>query len=653
MPLTDRMAADFAGLFARLAARPGRLLAFCFAANAVCQPYAGIYHDAELYAAQVAHAGTGRFADDLFFRYGSQSDYTVVPMILGFPTRWVGVEPVLLAAYLVANAARLWATQALTFSLMGRTPAAAAGLLLGAVTSVPLGCEDVFLTNEPFFTARVPAFGACLFALERVLAGRFCVAAVLFAVGAVMHPLVAAPASAVALGCAVWGWAVSPLRWTLLGAVLASAGAVAAMYLVATSGTLDAEWRGLVLANNYHVDPLNWPTSDWVRLVVAPTAALVLPWPDTVRRRFVVLVGVVAASGLLAAIAATHGTWALPFQVQAYRAVWPLEVLRLPLGTAAVGHLWANGGATGRTASAGLLVVLLTGPDLFVQRSVLVLAVGVGAMSLAILTTSAAETKNGLCGPVVAGLVAWGVVWYGAVVVPKFVAVLNTEAFARLQWPAPLHVARGYFGPFPRAAVGFAVVNGCVLLTRRYPRLACALAAGIGVAVPIEIHRAASGTLTARRSPLYAQAAFIRDVLAERWHGNRPPTVYWPAHTVRSVWFDVGANAYFHPSQMAGNIFARDLAFESVRRQQLVRPFETDRYRRDIGPDAAIIGMAGAADIPSPTLEHFYTLVAEPGLDFAVLPLDFGRWIATDGQVYVYDCRELRGPPAASDGDVR
>ena len=48
------------------------------------------------------------------------------------------------------------------------------------------------------------------------------------------------------------------------------------------------------------------------------------------------------------------------------------------------------------------------------------------------------------------------------------------------------------------------------------------------------------------------------------------------------------------------------------------------------------------ADRPPPTAEDFRGLVAEPDLDFVVLPRDFGGSVATNGRVWVYDCRKLR-----------
>ena len=77
-------------VFAHLADRPGRLLAVCLALNAIFLPYTGIDNDAILYAFQVVNAGSGRFDGDLFFRYGNQGAYTLVPALLAGPAEQFG-----------------------------------------------------------------------------------------------------------------------------------------------------------------------------------------------------------------------------------------------------------------------------------------------------------------------------------------------------------------------------------------------------------------------------------------------------------------------------------------------------------------------------------------------------------------------------------
>src|SRR5580704_13550837 len=62
----------------KLAAQPWSLLCVLLACNALARPYAGITHDARLYSAQVLNQlDPGTYGDDLFFRYGSQDQFSI------------------------------------------------------------------------------------------------------------------------------------------------------------------------------------------------------------------------------------------------------------------------------------------------------------------------------------------------------------------------------------------------------------------------------------------------------------------------------------------------------------------------------------------------------------------------------------------------
>src|SRR6266404_6233513 len=63
---------------ARLAEKPWTLFVVLLAINALARPYGGITHDTRLYSVQVLNrVEDGAYADDLFFRYGSQDEYSL------------------------------------------------------------------------------------------------------------------------------------------------------------------------------------------------------------------------------------------------------------------------------------------------------------------------------------------------------------------------------------------------------------------------------------------------------------------------------------------------------------------------------------------------------------------------------------------------
>ena len=633
------------GLFSYLAQRPLLLFAACFLANAICLPYQGLFHDAELYATQVVHADTGRHANDLFFRSGSQSDYTVLPGLLAAPARWLGVEPLFFLAYVLSNAARLWVTQRLAFRLFGRTPLVAAGVLLAAVSRIPLGSENIFLVNEPFFTARVPALAAAIAGLERALAGRSLAAAGLFAVGAAIHPLMTAPAVAVATAWPARGWATTPRRRAGLAAGALLAAAAVGGYLVTKTGGIDAEWRRHLDAKNDYLDPVKWSGGDWLRLTVAGGVAAWLAGRlgDAARGRFLWLLVLAAAAGVVGSVVAARGSWVLLMQVQTYRAVWPLELVRLPAVLLVVGHLWA-GGPERRLLAVGLVILALAAPQLFLPAAGVVFVACVAA-TLLVLRVAAGEGAVPLWQPLAAGVALWAVVWYGWFATAAVRAMVESGVMGAFPWPDRLQMVGNQYGTPVRAAVGVLAAAGLVTLSARRPRTAVGAGTVAGLAVTAGLFVVpATDSVADRAFPQRANARFVRGVLAERWQGAGAPTVYWSCGPLRHVWTDLGANSYWHLNQLSGGTFSRDVAVEGGRRAGLVLPFEVERLRQEVGSHGDLIGLRfeGLEHRPRPTAEQFRALVADPPVDFVILSIDFGGAAATNGSVYVYDCRALR-----------
>jgi hypothetical protein len=637
--MLETLIARIGELFRQLADRPALLYAVCLAANAVCMPYTGIFHDAELYAAQVLNAASGCYADDLFFRYGGQSGYTLLPALLGGLADRFGVRPVFLIAYILSNAGRLAATQWLVFRLLGRSPAVAAGLFLSAVARVPLGYAAVFLVNEPFFTARVPALALALMGLDRTLAARPVRAAGLFVGALALHPLIAAPAVAVAATWAAWQWAVTPRRRVAAAGVVFLVLTAAVVYLAKTTGQLDPEWRRLVLAKNGFADPLAWPSTDWLRLLLAGGGAVAVGVPNRASRRFLWVVVAAAVAGVLVGIVAARGSWPLLLQGQAFRAVWPLEVLRLPVGMLVAARLWA-GGAERRLGAVALFAGLTAPPDLLRPTAVFLFAAALVLAVIACRLLARGPAAGESWRPLAVGLAVWAVAWYGVFAVAELREVSRAGVFDRLPWADRLQIVQKHAGPLPRLALALAATAGARWLLPR-PRALAGAAVAVGVATPLLADAAAR---LDRFTPRAADARFVRGVLAERRPAPRPPTVYWPCGAVRTIWLDLHANSYFTLAQLAGNAYARPTAVEGSRRVAIVTPFEIDRFRRDFGPHTRLTGedFGDLYNLPPPSVAEFRKLAADPAVDFLVLPTDFGDAAATNGSVWVYDCRDLR-----------
>lgn len=630
----------------RLSANPWLLFAVAFAGNAVVMPYLGLYHDAILYAGQVIHSADGHLANDLFFKYGSQNDYTLMPRALAALSAKFGVEPVFFVAYLIANAARLGASQLLMFRLFGRNAATAAGILLIAVADVPTGCSPVFRMNEPFFTARVPAIALSILALERVLAGRYLTAGVCLVLGMAMHPLMAFPAAAIAGTWVAWEWATTPTRRLIVAVGFTLGLAVVGVYLARTVGTLDPEWLGIILGKNSYLDPLAWRAFDNIRLIVVLGCVVALTRVvDGPRRRFLWVTVAAAVGGYLVAVLAVRGSWALLLQGQAYRAVWILELLGFPAAMVLVSRLWAD--PSRRVPAMAILALSLAAKDLARPISGQVFAgmVAIGVI-LAMISGRNRSDPGWLAWALAVGLGLWSAVWYVGFVPFEFQPLWVPPISDSVDWVMKEVPIAWVYGPIPRLTVVLLGAAGLLALMPR-PGVAAGIAAlfGVGVSVAVfEIPR--MDRFADRLRPRQRDHQFLQEELARRWHEDRPPTIYWPYLQVQlgPIWTQLRVNSYFSIMQMSGITFSRECARESRRRLELAWLFEIQEALRVYRDHSELNeeDLSTVVDSPPPSREDFLKLAADPEVDFLVLPADFGGACASNGRVWIYDCRQIR-----------
>ncbi len=195
-----------------LTIHPRRLFLALLALNALTLPYADLTHDAHLYGLQVLHRiDGGRFADDLFFRDGSQDRYPLFSPIAAPLVRALGLPLSFFLLYLVSNGLFLLALQRLIRALILDSRAATVALLILAATPVPFGGMGIFHVNENFFTPRVLANALVLFGLERLLRGQpfSCLGWLIPALG--LHPLMAVGGLLIALAWLLVNYV--PGRW--------------------------------------------------------------------------------------------------------------------------------------------------------------------------------------------------------------------------------------------------------------------------------------------------------------------------------------------------------------------------------------------------------------------------------------------------------
>lgn len=307
------------------------------------QPYAGLVHDAQLYALQAAtRIFPADLGADLFFRFGSQDRYSLFPTLHALLGRALGLSDASLLLTLASLLTLFAGTWLLVVRLADRAVWCLPAVLLVAVWPVPYGADAALHVAEPFCTPRMLASALGLIGLALALRGARVGASVVWLAGVVVHPLMVAPAIAVGL------LTLFPLRNLLIVAATfcglalgASALGVPAVRALATE--LDPDWAAVTLIRAPMLSPLRWRWDDWSLAVVSVVAPLVigLRMQGPRRRLFLACAGA-GATGVMATLVGGDllGS-AFVYQAQPWRALW----ISHWLGVAGLGVLLARAAA--------------------------------------------------------------------------------------------------------------------------------------------------------------------------------------------------------------------------------------------------------------------------------------------------------------------
>jgi hypothetical protein len=231
------------------------------------RPYHGIWHDGRFYAVQALHRlYPERYAQDVFFLYGSQDDFTLFGAIQAWLSAFLGVDAAVLLLVVTGAALWLYALLQLLRRWLSALPLAASAVLVLALDSRYAGF-DLLSYGEGFATPRVHAEALVLLALSWWFDGRRRMAWCAVALAGLLHPLIALA------GVGVFAWALLRGRIgrpALLWLALLSAGLLGLQFLrwSGLSPWLDPAWKALVELRSPFVFPQLWPWSDWLRLLL-------------------------------------------------------------------------------------------------------------------------------------------------------------------------------------------------------------------------------------------------------------------------------------------------------------------------------------------------------------------------------------------------
>lgn len=302
------------------------------------RPYLGLVLDARFYMLEALNAqNPARFAEDLYFKFGSQGSFSVFanfyqPLL---PVFGIGTTGIILT--IAGQLLWLFGLFCLARTLVG-------GRILWLSVATVIGMINVYAGGfgygEGFLTARLYSEALVMMALSQLAVHPLRVW-VLLGLAAVIHPLMALPGMAIAfvylaIGRPIW-WAVMALGV----AVIAALGLMGVEPFSNLFRTIDPEWFAILLVREPHCLIATWLRDDFVQVAGAAAwtvAALVLVGRE--HRRLLAAILVVGVGGVvLTYVGGDIARNVLVVEVQPWRSVWPMQLISriyIPLVLAAI-----------------------------------------------------------------------------------------------------------------------------------------------------------------------------------------------------------------------------------------------------------------------------------------------------------------------------
>ena len=627
--------------------RPLRI-SVLMAANAVRMPYGNLFHDAQLYAFQVLNrVSHGAFSNDLFFRFGSQDQYTPFSRVVAPVAAIIGIDWCFFLCFLLFNTVLIIAIDRLVETLIGDP--ALRPLVCGLIVLSPLPYAGlgVFHVQEHFFTPRLIATGLGLFALDSMIRQRPVRAVTLAAAATLVHPLMGFGV-VLAVTIVVGGQLPRRIAAVTLGLALT----IGSLLLVhrplgtALFGSIDDEWLQIIREAAAYTLPGGWVASDWVRtgtaLAVVIAAALATRTEHLGHARMLLATVIAAVAGIAAAAMAELFAYRLLVQAQPYRSVWIVHALQIPAAFLLARHLWRRGGWA--QPAAVLVLGLIAIVDFVAYEALLSLA----ALPFVLIALKRSHVRLdpggvtiGLMASLSLGFATWGALKLALAVAgaPRLLEMMDAISYTRrLMGCIPAFVLMGL------------ILTVVAAVARPGRAVRCAVfVAGIGIAIhAVAFAFTESRELRARVDPRSADIEFAGKFVRARYATTpHAPTVYAGAWGDSGpVWFDLHAQSYFAAVVV---IFNRETALETRRRAALVRSFELERYRHaaslpEVFRRRAHYLLAAAEPAPPATVDDLLRVCrVDEEVDVVILSQQFASLSSADNRrIYIYECDRVR-----------
>ena len=630
------------------------------AANAVTRPYANIAHDTRLYSIQVVNqVENGAFNDDLFFRYGSQDSFSLFSRLMAPLVKVLGLEIAFFLVYLAGTTLLIVAMMRIVRRLIADRMVALLALLCMAVVPLEFGGQGTLRVNETFLTPRLLSMGLALLGLDYLLQARYGPSLLLSIAAGLLHPLMAVG------GFLVWGGVllVDKLGWRRASLIVACLGVGLAALLAMPSlagrvfGIMDDDWRETVRRGSPFPFPSEWETRDWINTMLCLLAAAggiayffkSDPW----RAQFFAVVLLVGIAAVLGNALVFNLNYALLIQGQPFRSLWISKVFEIPLIFLVAARLWRSGLFAQQTFALVLLALLFGCCTSHPWERYLILIVLPSCMVYFRGLAAAPRTPGWALKSVALSLVIGQLGWN---LCREYLYVLVTEQLLKnLDVFDLVRIHIDVFGTIPWMMVFLVLLVGLTRPGREKSLGLASAAVFLGVQLFFFI---VPGTAYVREHACcyLPDIQYARNYLQTRpTQAGKLPTVYSAYGKIEYVWLEFKTDNYFDWWEAGGFVFQRQMAMEGQRRALVIAPFELSRFRgfQELLHDRSKFEIQRFfkrdLDSPEPTLDDLARLCREPELDFAVLKHKFGDlYAATNGSVFIYDCRQVRNQLADS-----
>lgn len=530
------------------------------------RPYEGAIGDARLYAVEALRLLLpGHFDDDLYFRSGSQGQFTLFPRIYAPFLAYFGVGGAALRLTVVFQAAWVGGLAFFVFSLFRDNRERF--LAIAAVIIFPH--RIFFAYGESFLTPRLAAEALTLWGLGFMVRERIIWTIVCLAVGMLLHPLMTLPAVA----CVALRQTLRrPLLWWLWGvlvaAILVAAGAGIQPF-VRLFQRFDPAWFTVVSIRDQFCLPTQWDVLLWMQWINALTTTILAFIAVSVRERRLLLelIGVVAGLFVLTVVCGDVLRDVLVVDIQQYRAVWLLELVsNMFIGGFSLRWPWREFSSLTRLFLVGAFVMLYVAGITDVAG-----VVTFASAPMAALAAAAAwwERRHGRelpalmrgCGAIIFG-VCLGIFFSIAFLLWEYKNNLNK--IDTFEWKIFLSIIL--------AGMSFGFV---LFIHRLHGKFFVPVAAVVLIMVAIGIFR------WDRRDPWTSfvessavQSRSLTQLLPEDGQ------IYWEGD-MRIPWFLLSRASYFSCTQGSGVLFNRETAIDYQRRFDTISALETLDFHED------------------------------------------------------------------------